>query len=249
MRYFTYGVGARLVQELSIAGAVDEILHDGRDIIHIRLISGDTLMIHLIDSSIPLYEIKNTVTTNTERGDHTLFILWADMLLPDAGRRVPLEDWHAALLALHDGRIYGYKIYMQRLYLFPVFFEMRGDVAVIHHGAPIEIGGVRTFTQAIDVEGLHGTFRVANFEGDPDAYHRQRAESLTLDDDLAPYYAVLGVDPGADRATVKAAFREKARRHHPDANPGDAEANQTMQEINIAYEMILRSLDEGNPER
>ncbi|HRF97849.1 MAG TPA: hypothetical protein PLZ51_21725, partial [Aggregatilineales bacterium] len=75
MRTLTYYVGAHLVNELSIAGAVDEILHDGRDIIHVRLITGESLMIHLIDSSIPTYEIKHILRDNTKMAHNTLFIL------------------------------------------------------------------------------------------------------------------------------------------------------------------------------
>ncbi|MFW5691279.1 MAG: J domain-containing protein [Chloroflexota bacterium] len=248
MRYYTYGVGAHLVNELDIAGAVDEIIHDGRDIIHIRLIDETTLMIHLIDSPIPLYEIKNTVSANTAAGDHTLFILWSDMLLPDHGRIVELEDWHEALLALHGDQIYAYKIYMQRLFIFPIYFESIPYSAMrrIHYGDPIDVGGLRCRAVDVSVGPLAGTFRVAAFDGDPDAYHRRRAarRDPVPPSKLARFYAVLGLEPDADRAAIKTAFRELARQHHPDRSRDD-DANNRMQEINIAYETIIRALDEN----
>lgn len=46
---------------------------------------------------------------------------------------------------------------------------------------------------------------------------------------------VLGVDPGADDATVKRAYREKVKRHHPDVDGGDAA---TFKRLTEAYERL-----------
>ena len=57
-------------------------------------------------------------------------------------------------------------------------------------------------------------------------------------------YSVLGVDKNATEEEIKAAYREKARRYHPDNfgdNPAAAElATEKMQEINAAYDEINR---------
>jgi curved DNA-binding protein CbpA len=45
-------------------------------------------------------------------------------------------------------------------------------------------------------------------------------------------YAVLGLDPGADRAAIDAAYRELIKRYHPDRTGGDP---QRAAEINRAY--------------
>lgn len=49
------------------------------------------------------------------------------------------------------------------------------------------------------------------------------------------YYDVLGVDKGADDADIKRAYRELARKYHPDLNPEGAER---FKEINEAYAVL-----------
>jgi curved DNA-binding protein len=52
------------------------------------------------------------------------------------------------------------------------------------------------------------------------------------------YYQSLGVSRDADEKEIKRAFRRLAREHHPDVNPGDAEAEERFKEINEAYEVL-----------
>jgi len=40
----------------------------------------------------------------------------------------------------------------------------------------------------------------------------------------ANYYEILGVEKTASREAIKAAFREKARKHHPDVNNNSLES-------------------------
>lgn len=56
------------------------------------------------------------------------------------------------------------------------------------------------------------------------------------------YYEVLGVGRGASQDEIKRAFRRLARRHHPDVNPGDLQAEARFKEIAEAYE-VLRDPD------
>ena len=52
------------------------------------------------------------------------------------------------------------------------------------------------------------------------------------------YYEVLGVDKNADDATLKKAFRQLAKKYHPDMNPGDKEAEQKFKEVQEAYAVL-----------
>ena len=56
--------------------------------------------------------------------------------------------------------------------------------------------------------------------------------------DKRNYYEVLGVDRGADDATLKKAYRKLAKKYHPDMNPGDKEAEQKFKEATEAYGIL-----------
>ncbi|MBN1994607.1 MAG: DnaJ domain-containing protein [Anaerolineae bacterium] len=57
------------------------------------------------------------------------------------------------------------------------------------------------------------------------------------------YYQILGVNKNASEKDIKSAFRKLARKHHPDMNPDDPQAEARFKEINEAYEVL------GDPEK
>ncbi len=57
------------------------------------------------------------------------------------------------------------------------------------------------------------------------------------------YYAVLGVAADADQKAVTKAYRKLARELHPDANPGNAQAEDRFKEVSAAYDVV------GDPEK
>ena len=52
------------------------------------------------------------------------------------------------------------------------------------------------------------------------------------------YYDVLGVSEDAGQDEIRRAFRRLARKHHPDVNPNDPQAEERFKEINEAYEVL-----------
>ncbi|MEB3202545.1 MAG: DnaJ domain-containing protein [Synechococcus sp.] len=52
------------------------------------------------------------------------------------------------------------------------------------------------------------------------------------------YWAVLGLEPGADAPSLKAAFRAQARRWHPDLNGNDPFAEERFKRVNEAYAVL-----------
>lgn len=57
------------------------------------------------------------------------------------------------------------------------------------------------------------------------------------------YYEVLGVSKDATQDQIKKAYRKLAKTYHPDANPGNKQAEEKFKEINEAYEVL------GNAEK
>src|SRR5262245_38251074 len=57
------------------------------------------------------------------------------------------------------------------------------------------------------------------------------------------YYAVLGVSSDATDKDIQKAYRKLAKESHPDANAGDAKAEERFKEISAAHEVL------GDPER
>ncbi len=55
------------------------------------------------------------------------------------------------------------------------------------------------------------------------------------------YYDVLGVGRDASDADIKKAYRKLAKQYHPDANPGDADAERKFKEASEAYAVLSDS--------
>jgi hypothetical protein len=241
MRTVTYNAGAYLVEELLRAGVVARFLHDGGDILLFETWNSEKISVHLIESSIELYEIKSILAGNEEQGIYTLFILWCDRMLPGDGQWTFVSDWMSAFYTLYGDRIYAYDIYGTEIFVFPVNFEGYGYHRFAHYGTTVNLRHLVCEDITTNLYTFKGTWRVATFHHH---YHQQAANhprnSKQPDIEvpklhpLQKYFDVLDVESDDDRETIKRAYRLLARRYHPDLNSA-SEANEKMQQINEAY--------------
>lgn len=58
---------------------------------------------------------------------------------------------------------------------------------------------------------------------------------------MAEPHEILGVEPGADAEGLLRAFRQQAKQHHPDRNPGDPTAAARFRAIVAAYQVLFRA--------
>src|SRR3954449_1552509 len=84
----------------------------------------------------------------------------------------------------------------------------------------------------MEVEGT----RVAARDGESDEEDRGvTAQREWFEKD---YYAILGVPPTATEKELSRAFKNLAKEHHPDANPGNAAPEERFKEISAAYDVL-----------
>src|SRR5439155_5842571 len=61
------------------------------------------------------------------------------------------------------------------------------------------------------------------------------ARAMAKERDL---YAILGLERTASADEIKKAYRRLARKHHPDVNPGDKQAEERFKEISVAHDVL-----------
>ena len=59
--------------------------------------------------------------------------------------------------------------------------------------------------------------------------------------------AALGLESDADYKTVRTAYRQLAKEHHPDLKQGDKEAEKRFREIQAAYDVLKKAEERRNP--
>ena len=228
MRFETYAAGYDLVTRIQKSGIAASIRDDG-DLILADLHGGKTIAIYLIERPTSLNDIQHYYTANIARGWYTICIFQVALLLPDHDTWYVPDDWMHTLLALHHNQIYAFDAVGRHAYFFPVHFYGHERARRIRWG------------DLIDVETLHAqTVSHQNFEWHTAMFggKRQRTAEVIPRDALTEAYSLLGLRGDEPLTEIKRAYREMARRNHPDLNPG-REALYRMKEINLAYKRIV----------
>lgn len=89
------------------------------------------------------------------------------------------------------------------------------------------------YGRAVDIKDeWKKVIKAAGGNADTGYKHKQKAAPVET------LYAVLGVQVGADKVTIRRAYRTLAFELHPDRNPA-ADATQRFQEVQSAYERLL----------
>ncbi|MBC8172241.1 MAG: J domain-containing protein [Anaerolineae bacterium] len=245
IRIETYHAGGYLIAGLWQSGQIRQMLNDGADIILFEKNTGEKVSIHLIDSGIELYEIRKTLSENADKGIYTMFMLWGVMMIPPQGKVFQMTAWMEGFLALNNGCVYAYDILDGEIFIYPVFLQGEGDLRVTTYGLTVTFNKLTCRAVETTLAGFSDTWLVADFIGVGEAAEVHEAppplvEPLPINE-LAALYRFLGIEPDADRETIKTAYRTLARQMHPDSNPAP-DANQQMQQLNEAYEKLLAAL-------
>lgn len=237
MRFDTFRMSAFLIGELQKARPWLEITDDGCDIIHVRMASGERVYLYLIESPITVDHIRNIVSTNTNDGVYSLFILWSDLFLPAHGTRYIPDDWMAVFMALCGDKIFAFDPYAEGAYIFPVYFEGGGVERAIRHGDAIDAARLHCQTIHSRTPHLRGDWLMADFE---------QAALVVRADRLKPLFDLLHLTPHSletlTREHLRDAYRQRAREVHPDLNP-ETDTTANMQQVNDAYERLLREIE------
>ena len=91
-------------------------------------------------------------------------------------------------------------------------------------------------------EGAHDPFSMFRELGSGPNWQRKaergEPQGRTVHNAARKALGELGLEPGADRAEIKARFKMLVKRHHPDANGGDRASEDKLREIIQAYNYL-----------
>ena len=227
---------------------VADLTHDGSDFVMAELQTGEKIILYLVDSYMPLNEVRQMMTRHTQKGWYTLLIFWSDMLLPGDNERFLPQDWMAALLPIYGDKLYGYDFFGRHTDIFPVYFQYQptSRERLIKHGTTVNFNGLRQDEVHVENALLNGIWRMAGFERRQSAQSQEETEQeptpIVGSTRMQVYYTVLGITQAATIEEVRLAYRQLARQFHPDVNPA-SDALAKMQQINEAYAVIMQYLE------
>lgn len=69
-------------------------------------------------------------------------------------------------------------------------------------------------------------------------FHENASDPLAQNTKAVEAMAIMGLEPPMDLSTIKETYKKLAKKHHPDLNRDDAQAEEKLKKINIAYTIL-----------
>ena len=87
-----------------------------------------------------------------------------------------------------------------------------------------------------------------SYEAGSDTDDEVTLDPLAVDVDEQDHYTVLGLQPGATKRDIRAAYRKYALRWHPDKNDGDEEAAAKFRRVKHAHDCLTGAQESSEEE-
>ena len=214
------------------------------------------LFVYIINNTPKRRLIKSALKQNTNASIGSLFFI--DLaLLPDDGFCGRLRDWQDDLRVMNMGAIFAYTAAEEQLRLIQVNIDettQRNEFIVWHTlDFPFDAVSVRRRDYQTNIRGswyigdIASTKfkrRVSN-ERARQRFHYRKKQTRPLDssqaEPISAAYLALEIEVGAGQDAVKKAFRNLARKYHPDVSDHEKdEAEKRFKEVKSAYDLIKR---------
>jgi hypothetical protein len=223
---------------------------------------GARLYIYILRKPPKVRDLKTILRDNSRTGIGSLFVINLREL-PKHDDIVRLSDWQEALMLLNDDFIYAYSITDGQISLTQVHFEQSTAKDEYRVWYLRNFSAENVSVRKQDIQGnIKGSWHLGdiaspaykrrmNYERVNQRYHYRTKYTQDIPhstnngqprkrtDQLAQYYALLGVDKDATEQEIKAAFRRIALQVHPDVSAlPRQEAHRRIKELNEAYDFI-----------
>jgi DnaJ-domain-containing protein 1 len=198
--------------------------------------------------------IRAILKQNTNASIGSLFLIDA-ALLPDDGYCGRLRDWQDDLRVMNRGSVFAFVADEDELRLLQINLEetTQRNAFMVWHTVdfPFEAVAVRRREYQTNIRGSWyiGDIASARFkrriseERARKRFHYRTRQTRPLETDSAEQinaaYLALEIEVGAGQEAVKEAFRNLARRYHPDVSEHEKdEAEKRFKEVRSAYDRI-----------
>lgn len=212
------------------------------------------LFVYLFDSAPKPRLIKSILKQNTNASIGSLFLIEAS-LLPADGYCGRLREWQDDLRVMNRGAVYAFVSVENEVRVIQVNIDettQRNEFIVWHTlDFPFNAVSVRRREYQTNIRGSWhiGDIASANFnrriseERARQRFHYRSKQSRPLETDsaeaISAAYLALEIEVGAGQEAVKEAFRNLARRYHPDVSEHEKdEAERRFKEVMSAYDRI-----------